>query len=246
MGTSITIQMERPTLAALNASGYSLLAFTAVQVSDTAAQPLVWLRTQQYMENTEVAYGTGFEAFTTEFPGQGNPVVPGFSTAIQAGETLWVNTSFGAGEVKEEGEADAVTIANQTSTPLGCGICQPVNGAFAPVCLLPLHGNNGQVIVPGAAILLLFSTAPAAEGTPVETASGPGVLLNVGVQPQPQVSYDIDRGWDWGEAAWGQAVPFGTPLGPLLTPVPAFLLDRGERLRTRLAALARRAGERLP
>ncbi|HLM69063.1 MAG TPA: hypothetical protein VK358_16100, partial [Longimicrobium sp.] len=242
MGTnSITIQMEPATLTALTESGYSLLAFAAVQVSDAEAQPLVWFTTQSYLETTQVQYGAGYQAFTAAFAVPASPVAPGFSTTIAPGQELLVQTSFGTGLVTENGWQGALAIANQTTTPFQCGISEPVGGAFAPVCLLPLHGYNGQLIVPLPSILLMFSTGAPGAGTPLARATGPGVLLDVGTEPAPQVSYDIDQGWDWGQAAWGQAVAFGAPLAPLLTPASETLASAAQNLNAQLAMHGRAA-----
>ncbi len=220
---TVTIQASASTLDALNGSGYWLFAYAAVQCSDHEAQPLVWMTTQRYSETTTVTGAAQFDAYTVPSPTVSGPVVPGFSAPIAAGQTLTVSSTAGSGTVTQGGAAGALTILNGTTTPLGCGISQVVAGAAAPVCLMPLHGENGQVIVPVPSILLLFSTQEAAAGTVAATAGGPGVLLDVGTAPQAAVSFDIDQGWSWGGATWGQAVEFGTPLAPLLVAPSASL-----------------------
>jgi hypothetical protein len=215
---TVTIQMLPDTLEGLILSDFSLFAYGAVQCSDRAAQPLVWMTTQQLSEATRVTGAAQFAAYTAPGATASRAVVPGFSVPIALDQTLTVQDRSGTGTVTEGGDSGAITIFNDTTTPLECGISQVIQGATAPVCVMPLHGDNGQMILPVPSILLLFSTESAVEGTIAGNASGAGVLLDLGSEPNPTVSFDINRGWSWGGATWGREVAFGTPLAPLLTP----------------------------
>jgi hypothetical protein len=212
----VTITMDGTTVSSLAYSGYSLFAYAAVQCSDKLGVPLVWMATQEYSETTPVQVGSQFEVYTVPGVGGSEPVVPGFTAPISLGETL--DWDGAVGTVSSAGTAGAITILNQSSDAGGCGILVEADDTFAPVCLVPLHGNQAQVMVPLPYVLLLFSTASAAPGTVAATAPEPGVLLDLSQEAQPAVSYDIDTGWSWGTAAWACAVPYGTPLAPLLVP----------------------------
>ncbi|MET0397421.1 MAG: hypothetical protein ABW277_11395, partial [Longimicrobiaceae bacterium] len=215
----VTLRMSTSTVVGLTDSGFSLLAFAAVQSFDLLAQPLVWMTTRQYSATTVVRGAMRFQAYTVPAD-TASQVVPGFSADIAPGQLLTVHHASGIGTVTEDGVGGVVAIYNATRTPLWCGIAQEAAGAFAPVCLLPLHGGNAQVVVPVPVILLMFSISPAILGTTVDTASGPGVLLDLGATLRPEVGYDIDEGWSWGETTWGRAVEFGAELRPLLTGSP--------------------------
>lgn len=210
----VTISMDAQTVEALYGSGYALYAFAAVQCSDQAGAPLVWMKLP-YAENTVVKWPAQYAAYTA-FPGAGGPVVPGFSIPVAPGQTLTVQPS-GIGVVTEEGTAGAVTILNGTTSPFRCGISQPGSGGgMAPVCVMPLYGNFAQIIRPLPRILLLFATGSPAVGETVSLALGPGVLVDLDGDPERAVSFDLNEGWDWGKATWGTPVPAETPLAPLL------------------------------
>lgn len=210
----VTISMDAQTVEALYDSQYGLYAFAAVQCSDQAGAPLVWMK-RPYLENTVVEWPAKYAVYTA-LPGAGGPVVPGMSAPVALGETLAVQPS-GVGVVTEGGTAGAITILNGTTRPFRCGISQPGSGqGMAPVCVMPLYGNFSQIIRPLPQILLLFATESPAVGEAASLAPGPGVLVNLGDAPQRAVSFDVNGGWDWGMATWGTPVPAGTPLAPLL------------------------------
>jgi hypothetical protein len=210
----VSISMDAQTVEALYDSGYALYAFAAVQCSDQAGAPLVWMK-PPFAETTVVEWPAKYAVYTAS-PGAGEPVVPGFSVPVALGQTLTVQPS-GIGVVTEDGTAGAVTILNGTASPFRCGISQRGSGGgMAPVCVMPLYGNFSQIIVPLPQILLLFATESLVVGETVSLAPGPGVLVDLGGASQRAVSFDVNEGWDWGKATWGTPVPAGTPLAPLL------------------------------
>jgi hypothetical protein len=66
--------------------------------------------------------------------------------------------------------------------------------------------------------LLMFSNAPMNVGTPISTLPSPGMLLDLTQISDPQVSFDINDGWNWGGLPWGTEVNPGSEVAPLLTP----------------------------
>jgi hypothetical protein len=220
----VTITMDAATVAALNQSGFALFVFLAVQCSDQAGRPLVWSRTEAYTTSTVVSFAWDFEAYTAAWPAPA-PVVPGVSIGVAPGDLFTVTQEPGGiGTVSGDGIPGDVSFLNATGTLCGCGTSQPGADGFAPVCLLPLHGGNAQVVVPLPKLLLLFSTSPDLAGTQVDATTGPvgpGLLVDMSAGGPYAVSYDIDAGWSWDEAPWGQAVPpFADLVALLVEPSP--------------------------
>lgn len=210
----VTISMDAQTVEALYDSGYALYAFAAVQCSDQAGAPLVWMKLP-YLENTVVEWRAKYAVYTA-LPGAGGPVLPGFSVPVAPGDTLTVQPS-GIGVVTEGGTPGAVTILNGTASPFRCGISEPGSGGgMVPVCVMPLYGHFSQIIRPLPKILLLFATESPAVGEIASLALGQGVLVDLDGASQRAVSFDLNGGWGWGEATWGTPVPAGTALAPLL------------------------------
>jgi hypothetical protein len=245
---SVTITMSADTVSALEASGYSLYGFLAVQASDQGAMPLVWSATQSYSETTVVQWSPVFQAYTAAYEGpvqNGQQIVAGFSADIAPGQVLRVQDSSGSGTVATDGTPGVVSIVNATTDAFYCGIAeaQPPSGAgaYPLVCVLPLHGNGAQVVTPLSHILLLFATVSMTPGQVVSTAPGPGVLLDFTGVTGRAVSFDIDQGWSWGQATWGQAVPALSSIVPLLVGTSATLASQALRLAPGALPLARAA-----
>jgi hypothetical protein len=213
----VVITMDRATLAAVAESGYWLYAFGAVESSDAAGQPLVWMCTQAYSVHTYVTWGDELEAYTA--PGTitwDRRVRPGFSAPAGQGQLLVVAERTGVGDVTDDGSARGISVLNATPAQMVCGISRRGESGFAPVCSLPLYGGALQSVVPLASLLLLFSPVASAVGTPARIATGPGVLLDLARTRRHAVRFDINAGWDWGGEPWGEAVSATTDLKPLL------------------------------
>lgn len=220
MQYQVTIQMSTASANALMSSGAALLGFAAVQCSDGAGLPLVWLRTTQYAPNTVVTWSDAQQAYTgAGSVGVGTVIVPGFAVDICAGQLLTVSDPTGTGTVSDGGTAGNIDVENTTTTPFVTGLAQLVGSggaAAAPYCGFPLHGNGFQVMAPLPTVLLTFSTMPVQPGTAVSTVHSSGILINMGGNAQRTVNFDIDAGWSWGGGAWAQAVSPTASLAPLL------------------------------
>ena len=219
----VTITMQPATVTDLINSGNVLYVFRAVQASDSAGRPLVWM-SAPYSVMTQINCSDRYNAYTAPDPIKaGVQVMAGFSDAIELGQQLQVQAG-GFGEV-EAGHPGAVSIRNTTGTYFTCGIG---GGGAAPFCAFPLYGNSMQVVVPLEKILLMFSSQPVAPGTIIDDFYAPavrssfssGVLIDLAAENQPSLGYDIDAGWSWGGFNWGQQVPAGTGLVPLLIEQP--------------------------
>lgn len=218
MQYQVTIQMSEASANALMASGAALLGFTAVQCSDNAGLPLVWLSTKQYMPNTVISWTDAQQAYTgAGSAGVGVVIHPGFTTDIALDQTFTVSQPSGTGTVTQGGTPGNVDVYNATSTSFVTGLAQPgSNGSTAPYCAFPLHGNSVQVMAPVPTVLFTFSTMPVQAGMAVSSVHSSGVLINMSSNNQRTVSFDIDAGWSWGGGAWAQAVNPTASLVPLL------------------------------
>jgi hypothetical protein len=213
----MTIAMTAETVEALSASGFSLYGFKAVGSSDLAGVPLVWFVTRRYSLSTVVTWRGEYQAYTaTHSAAPSVSVDAAASYDIVPGQVLEVVHSTGTGAVVSGGTPGAISIHNETTTPFICGISQRDADGVAPVAAFPLYGNGLQVVVPLEQVLLVFSTARFAPGTPVTASPGLGVLVALSGTDERQVSYDINAGWSWGDAPWAREVPAGSDLVPLL------------------------------
>ncbi|HEX9542486.1 MAG TPA: hypothetical protein VGA04_30545 [Streptosporangiaceae bacterium] len=221
----VTITMQPATVTDLINSGNVLYVFRAVQASDPAGRPLVWM-SAPYSVMTQINCSDRYDAYTSPTPFQaGEQVTAGFSDAIEVGQQLQVQAG-GFGEV-EAGHVGAVSVLNTTGTYFTCGIGGGGGSGAAPFCAFPLYGNSLQVVVPLGKILLMFSSQPVAPGTVIDDFYAPavrsfssGVLIDLAVENQPALGYDINAGWSWGGFNWAQQVPAGTGLVPLLIEQP--------------------------
>ena len=221
----VTINMPQATVADLVNSGNVLYVFRAVQASDPAGRPLLWM-SAPYSVMTQINCSDRYDAYTSQNPIEaGVQVTAGFSDPIEVGQQLHVQPG-GFGEV-EAGHPGAVSVLNSTSTYFTCGIGGGGDSGAAPFCAFPLYGNSLQVVVPLEKILLMFSSQPVAPGTVIDDFYAPavrsfssGVLIDLAIENQPALGYDINAGWSWGGYNWGQQVPVGTGLVPLLIEQP--------------------------
>jgi hypothetical protein len=235
-GYEVTIGMAAATADALSAEGAWLYALLAVEISNRATLPVVWLQSGRYSERTTVRWPGAYAAFTSpdgDSIGAGARIDPGFSVPISTGQLLTIDQPTGTGQVTQPGpSAKALAIFNETTAPFTAGVSQKLDGAFMPVCVLPLHGQSVELIVPLEQILLAFSAAPMSPGTAVTLLLGPGMLIDLKGASERSVQYDINRGWSCGGQTWGRTV------GPIEEVVP-LLVKRSEALsRAALRAVA--------
>lgn len=223
---SIQISMPQATVAALGQGGYQLYAFKGVQTTVGGGSPVVWFSTNVFSLNTTIDWAEQYQAYTSL-----SQIVPNGQIVASAaydaslGQTLDVTGSTGIGQMVNGGTSTAISINNQTSTQMACGISEVVDGTSSPLCVFPLYGNNMDVMAPIEKVLLMFSTLPVNTGTVVFQAYSQGVLIDLTGQNSRQVNYDINKGWSWGGGAWGTIVPAQAELVPLLITSSAALED---------------------
>jgi hypothetical protein len=203
---SVSISLNQTTIKALTSSGYSLYTFGAVFCSDSGGQTLVWSINTAFSANISISWGDGIYAYTASRPiQQSDPIYVGSKSAIELGQVMNVEAG-GIGEVKNGGVAGGCSILNTTTTEFLCGLCNPVGGAVAPVCVFPLYGGNMQIIAPCPQIFLMFATEKFLPATPVETSYGPGLVVEMSGSANRNVTFDVNQGWAWGNFAWATAV----------------------------------------
>jgi hypothetical protein len=217
----LTITMTADTVQALATSGYALVGFKAVTASDRAGQPLVWFATTSYSLATVVTWQASYRAYIALHDTAPSVAIDAIAAYdIQLGQALDVQLRAGTGTVTTDGTAGAITIDNETTTQLTCGISQQRAGTAAPVVVFPLYGQQRQVIAPVDQVLLMFSTAALVPGTAVATAPDPGVLVDLSDAHARALHYDINLGWSADAAPWLTNVAAGANLASLLILLP--------------------------
>jgi hypothetical protein len=232
---TVTIVCSSETVTALQAEGSALIGFSAVQGTDFSALPVVWLATNAYSQSTAIVWSASYEAYTSSSQvNAGTLLQVGTTQPVAVGQLCTVSAG-GLIEVSNAGTAGYITIANGTSTQFTCGIEQPVNGTYAPVCAYPLYGLNTQTIVPLPEIVLMFTTAPLVAGEmwsddiappaalqrAALDASGPALLIDMSAQITATVNYDVNDGWSWaGDGSWAQTISESMIVPATIQPTP--------------------------
>jgi hypothetical protein len=217
----IDISMSPATVSQLQQGAFSLYAFKAAKTSNGGASPVIWFKTDSFMQTTKVKWTEQYQAYVSR-----DTIIP--NGQIQASSSIDIDldqtaTVDGDGNltVTESGTALAISVLNGTATPWpASGISQMANGVANPMIALPLHGQMLEVIVPIEKVLLLFATVTFDTGTVIYQTYSPGVLVDLttaeGPNPTRAVHYDIDKQWDWGNQSWARAIPPQEDLVPLL------------------------------
>lgn len=213
---NVTIKMSPATVAELNAEGASLYGLKAVSSTQRGGMPLVWFRNPKVLDEVTITWSDAYQAYVSDSEIVSHASVESSSSVqIALGQTAQLGAN-NALTVVNGGVKDAISIANQTANKWTCGIAQTIGDASVPICAFPLYGNNLDIIAPVEKVLFFFATATVNPGTIVDKAYGPGVLVDLTSNQQLKVEYDINKGWDFGNASWATAVPAGADLVPLL------------------------------
>lgn len=218
MSTSyqVTIQLSNATVTALLGSGYSLLAFQPVQGTASGGKPVLWIRTAALAETIQVAWSSAFAAYVSQSRIVVNSTIAMQSMApIELGQILQVGQE-GSVKVTDGGPADAMSILNTTSAPYTCGLAVTAAGGSSPIAAFPLYGNSLDAIAPMERAFFVFESYPAQAGQILDRSLAQGLLVDVAGGASRTVSFDINAGWSFGGASWGQIVPANTPLDQVL------------------------------
>lgn len=212
----ITITLPSATLVALKDMGYALYAMRAFDTTNAAGQPLVWVATTQYLEMTTLAFQAQYQAYVSTSQLVADGVVTMSATAaVDLGQTATVDAN-GMITVTQGGRPNAVTLVNSSSNPFTTGLAAGADGGSAAIFAEPLYGLAEDIVAPLDQVLLTFSTAGVQVGTLVRHAMSQSFLVDLTGGEQRTVAFDINQGWSAGGAVWGQNVPAGTDLIPIL------------------------------
>ncbi|WP_437897704.1 hypothetical protein [Sorangium sp. So ce124] len=227
----INIAMDQNTFNALEAGGFYLYGFKGVQTSIQGGAPLVWFQTKTFSLDTTISWEEQYQGYTSQ-----SAIIPGGKIKASASydmnlsDILQVTSPAGTGTVVTGGTQNAISIANQTTTQMVCGISQvqSVSGSpvATPLCAFPLYGNMLDVFAPIQLVLLEFATTAVNTGTVIFQAFSQAALINLTSEPEVSLSFDINTGWNSSGNPNVQLVPAGANLAPLLLQSSASLNRR--------------------
>ncbi len=223
----IAVTMTGDTVNALNNGNYKLVGFKSVQTDTGGGIPVVWFTSTTFATTTKVQWLEQYQGYTTyESAIPGGSVTGDNAYNMNLGEKLVIDSTAGTGEVYSGGAGNFITIENISGVPFVSGISQEVtdpNGTSTanPMCAFNLYGTTTLQIAPIEEVLLMFATTSLNTGSVVYNAFTTGVLVNLTASSQRSVAFDINTGWNWGKASWGQSVSNNADLAPLLIDTPS-------------------------
>lgn len=212
--------MNQTTLDALQ--GWNLVVFKGVKAPGSkpdSSAPLAWIVSDSFGLGTTIAWNEEYSAYTST-----NQIVPnGVITAtnpaaIDIGETYNV-TQSGAGDVARSGQQNAISIHNLSDRQFTCGIAQTPAGSSdaQAICAFTLYGGTIDVIIPEEKVFMMFVSHTVDTGTVFENSVSRGLFIDLtGVEGRDGVTYDVNKGWDWGGFSWAKQIPASSDLVPLL------------------------------
>jgi hypothetical protein len=208
---TIDIRLGAATAEGLRRGGFRLYAYKAVMCDQGGGSPTVWASVSRFGRTVGLNWREDYRVFATERPITAESCFLQEATRpVELGEVL---TAGPGGRLEdtadtdllgEGGEPGRVVLRNATRRPLTCGLAQPspTGRGPVPVCALPLHGRNVDVITPLQEVALTFSTTPARVGSVPGRVRGPVVLVDLTRGRLAELRYDLDGGWSWdGDAA---------------------------------------------
>ena len=224
MTRHLTITLSPHTVQSLNREDMALYLFAAVRHGPFASgargtaggAPLVWLRRTPLLQTTPLTFEDTLNIYLSSTEIESNAVVVvGAQVGITLGQTALLNDDRQLKAVVS-GLADTVTLINEDDQPWTWGLCRTIADQAAPLCAFPLHGHAMGMLAPTDRILALFATDSTPPGAIVQTAFGPGLLIDFTGAATREVAFDIDTGWQSGGSVWATPVPAGSALAPLL------------------------------
>jgi hypothetical protein len=227
---TINIKLTEDTPKKLIDGGYWLYGFKAVQGPRTGV-PLVWFRTQNFLENLHVKWVETYQAYISNSeelqPEKRKDLPPDVqvtadtSWPVELGDIITILNSGGEEKRQQGGQAGAVTIRNESNTPFTTGISQKKEGGeMKPICAFPLYGHGSDVIVPIEKVLLMFATESHDTGTVIAQAFSEGMVFNMTNVPEFEVAFDINNGWNCAGSTICENVGFKENLLPILIVQP--------------------------
>lgn len=224
-GYNITVNMSMATVNALTEGNYQFYGFKAVRSAMGGGVPVVWFASTDYSTQTQLAWTEDYTAYTSSASQiEGGTITASFTAPIDLYQTLDIASRDGTGTVAQGGTDGAISINNTSGTSFTCGIGQVVQGANSVMCAFPLFGIGLDVIMPIEKVLLTFSSTAASNGSVVEQAYAPSLLIDMTGAPNNSrtVSYDINQGWSFDGIDWATQIAANEEIVPLLVVNPNF------------------------
>lgn len=229
---SVKIQLNQETVADLKGGNFRLYAFKAVASSRSDGVPVVWFRSAKFNDTTTVSWETKYEGYVTQ-----SDDIPNGKIEAQAAVSMDLGQKWsyrpGSKEVSNTGQRGALSILNQTTEKYACGISEVVGGESNPLCAFPLNGKGLDVMAPIQKVLLMFATDIVNTGTVIYQAFSEAILIDLTAQNSRGVAFDINLGWDYGNASWAKSIEASSELTPLLVEHSQPLADMANRLMAR-------------
>jgi hypothetical protein len=215
----VVVFVDQTTLTALKSLGYALYALKGFETTNAQGKALVWGETTGFADTTTFISTGEYQAFvTTSTEVGGNVVTTRAVAAVTLGDIATFTLANGL-TVTPGGNPAGVTIVNSTTTPYTAGLSarsMDAGGDFSPVASVPLYGLSEDIIAPVDKFLVTFSTAGAPVGTPFPHSVTQSLLIDMTDQTLLEATFDINTGWSFGDAAWGETVPAGADLFAVL------------------------------
>jgi len=215
----VVVFVDPTTLTALKELGYALYALKGFQTTNAQGKALVWAETTAFAENTTFISTAEYEAYVTTGPVTNGGIVKTVTaTALVAPGDIATFSANGLA-VSAGGYPAGVTIVNTTTTPYTAGLSarsMEMEGDFSPVASVPLYGLSEDIVAPVDKFLVTFSTAGAQVGAPFPHSVTQSLLIDMTGQTLLEGAFDINTGWSFGDAAWGETIPAGADLFAVL------------------------------
>lgn len=231
MNRTLRLSMTPDTVEALKTQNNALYLFRAVRygpspppanaMAKTAGYgggyPVVWLRKTDYLASNALAWGDDTAAYlSTTLPlSPGVRIQVGDTRAVETGQKVTASDS-GLGEPTQGREQGVVSIVSAATDAFSCGLSQSIASVVSPVCAFPLYPGAMSMIAPTARLLVLFAIDQKVAGQVVDTAYSSGLLIDFDDQPERDVSFDINNGWNAAGAVWASPVSADDDIVPLL------------------------------
>lgn len=214
---TIDIRLGGATADGLRRGGFRLYAYKAVACDQGGGSTLVWASGSRFERTVSLNWREDYRAFATGRPITAESCFLEETTRpVELGEALTVGQGGHLAGADDQGEPGRIVLRNATRRALTCGLAQPspLGCGPAPVCALPLHGQNVDVITPLQEVALAFSTTPTRVGAVPGPVHGPVVLVDLTRGRFAELAYELDGGWSWdGDAAsWLPAGSFAEAL----------------------------------
>jgi hypothetical protein len=214
----VKIQLTPGTLASLAAGGFSLFVWRSIAAT-VSGQPVICtsVATAGLESDTiQLTFGRDYGIYISQ------SAIADFGTIaitalvpLQYGQVLNLYATDGLKiTITDDGPADAITVYNLSIWPWTAGPVQ-AGPQIRPSAAFPLYGNMSNKYKPLETILLAFSSYPIGSGTILKTLRSQGALADMSTASSLAVSFDINKGWDFGGQP-GTIIPINTSLTPLL------------------------------